>query len=236
MKSLNQQKTFGNNQYPKTISNSNNILSNHKFDQNKTNKTTNPKQSNQNNTKVQNEDDETNPLENLLLGFTQMKGRCYYCRKYGHKSPQCRKRHQTPCKKWAIDEFQSTQSKESDETESKSSTISSLKNSSNRSKKIGWSNVHYNFAQGYNLNDLILLDSNSTNTNFCSKNYVYNIRQSEKQFKLHTNGGELITNQICDIHFLGTHWFNKSAITNIIALADMTKHFRVTMDSKEEKL
>ena len=116
-----------------------------------------------------------------------------------------RKRHQAPRKKWAIHEFQLTQSKGSDETECKSSTISSLKNSSNRSKKIGWANIYYNFAQGYNLKDLILLDSDSTNTIFCNKNYVYNIRQSEKPLKLHTNGGELITTQICDIPFLGTH-------------------------------
>ena len=41
--------------------------------------------------------------------------------------------------------------------------------------------------------------------------------------------------RIREIPFLGTHWFNNKAITNIISLADITKKFRVTMDSQKEK-
>ena len=34
---------------------------------------------------------------------------------------------------------------------------------------------------------------------------------------------------------LGTHWFNRNAITNIISLADTSEMFRVTMNTKIEK-
>ena len=43
------------------------------------------------------------------------------------------------------------------------------------------------------------------------------------------------SNQVCDIPHLGTHWYNKNAITNIISLAHMTEKFRVTFDSAIEK-
>ena len=41
--------------------------------------------------------------------------------------------------------------------------------------------------------------------------------------------------QTCEIPFLGTHWFNEGAITNIISLADLSKNYRVTMDTAKEK-
>jgi hypothetical protein len=34
---------------------------------------------------------------------------------------------------------------------------------------------------------------------------------------------------------VGECWYNPHSITNIIALSDMTKKFRVTMDSSKEK-
>ena len=38
----------------------------------------------------------------------------------------------------------------------------------------------------------------------------------------------------CDIQHIEDVWFNENSMTNIIALKDMTKKFRVTMDSKED--
>ena len=82
---------------------------------------------------------------------------------------------------------------------------------------------------------LILQHSDSTNTIFCNRDYVENIRKAETPIEMQTNGGTLTVMQTCKIPFLGTHWFNEGAITNIISLADLSKNYRVTMDTAKEK-
>jgi len=100
---------------------------------------------------------------------------------------------------------------------------------------IGWAGIHCTFAQGVALKDLILLDSDSTDTIFCNPKYVKNIRQAESTLELGTNGGPLVSNQICDIPDLGKAWFNKDSIANIISLAHMTSKYKVTYNSEKEK-
>ena len=62
-----------------------------------------------------------------------------------------------------------------------------------------------------------------------------NIRNVENTLELQTNGGTLTVKQTFEILYLDTHWFNKDAITNIISLADLSKKYRVTMDTTKEK-
>ena len=45
----------------------------------------------------------------------------------------------------------------------------------------------------------------------------------------------MTTTKTCEIPLLGTVWFNKKSIANIISLSDMMKRFRVTMDSLRDK-
>jgi hypothetical protein len=100
---------------------------------------------------------------------------------------------------------------------------------------VGWAGVHCAFAHYTNLQDLILLDIDSTDTIFCNPNYVTNITDTEEKLEVMTNGGPLMSMQRCEIPHLGECWYNKHSITNIIALSDMTDTFRVTMDSTKEK-
>jgi len=81
MQNLVQQKSLGNDQYPKTIAEANNVLNNHRFDV-VTNKK-NVKVTHQESTKDKEGD------ESPKLTFAQMEGKCYCCGKVGHKSPQC---------------------------------------------------------------------------------------------------------------------------------------------------
>ena len=74
------------------------------------------------------------------------------------------------------------------------------------------------------LKDLVLLDSGSTNIIFCNKDYVENIQEANTPLEIQTNGGTLTVTQTCDIPHLGTHWFNKEAIANIIRLADLSQN------------
>ena len=79
---LDTQNSLGNDQYPKTVSEANSVLSNHQFDTNKSlTKTTNKHSGEQ--TKQEPEQEKIN------LSFAQLEGKCYCCGKAGHKSPQC---------------------------------------------------------------------------------------------------------------------------------------------------
>jgi len=53
---------------------------------------------------------------------------------------------------------------------------------------------------------------------------------------LGTNGGPLVSNQVCDIRDLGMAWFNKDSITNIISLAHMTSKYKATYDSERDRV
>ena len=108
------------------------------------------------------------------------------------------------------------------------------------SKRIGWSNLHYNLNncrsnKEIELKDLVLLDSDSTNTIFCNRDHVENMKKAKIPLEIQTNGRTLTLTQTCKIPFLGTHWFVEGAITNIISLADLSKNYRVTMDTANEK-
>jgi hypothetical protein len=86
------------------------------------------------------------------------------------------------------------------------------------------------------MRNLILLDSNSTDTIFCNENYVTNVRPSETTLDMLTNGGPMTTDQICDVPDLSTRWYNPDALTNIISLADLDSKCCVTYDSKKDKV
>ena len=82
--------------------------------------------------------------------------------------------------------------------------------SKSSSKKIGWSNLHYNLSncnieQNNFMQDLVLLDSNLINTIFCNKSFFSNIKISKHPLETQTNGGTMTLNQACDIPYLGAH-------------------------------
>lgn len=224
---LNQQYTLNNDQYPKTIGDANNVLSNHKFDNFK------PKVHNKNKKEEEASDKNENEQEDqpVKLSFAQMEGKCYTCGKSGHRSPKCPMKGKIPREEWAINKAQMMQQNGSDDTKANSSSTKE----NDKDGHVGWAGVHCSFAHGENLKEFILLDSDSTDTVFCNSKYVTNIRDSNEVLRLNTNGGVLEVNKKCDVPHLGTHWFSDNAITNVISLAHMADKFRVTYDSDKEK-
>jgi hypothetical protein len=92
------QQSLCNDKYPKTITEANNVLSNHRFDIARfANKTPNKNQSDE-------AKREPEP-EKINLSFAQMEGKCFCCGKIGHKSPQCRFKDK-PKTEWAINKSQ----------------------------------------------------------------------------------------------------------------------------------
>ena len=85
------------------------------------------------------------------------------------------------------------------------------------------------------MQDLISLDSDATNTIFCNESYVSNMKKAKHPLEIQTNGGTMTINQTCEIPYLGTHWFHKDAITTIISLADLSKQYRITMNTDIKK-
>ena len=83
MKNLNSQKSLGNCQYLKSLIESNNFLSNHKYDNAKELKERRQKSKNSN----QSENRKETQDEPATLLLDQLEGRCYCCGKADHKSP-----------------------------------------------------------------------------------------------------------------------------------------------------
>ena len=64
---------------------------------------------------------------------------------------------------------------------------------------------------------VILLDNQSSENVFSNPDLVHSIRKSKKTLNLATNAGVLKTNQVATVPLYGDVWFNKDAITNMIA-------------------
>lgn len=139
---LNTQQSLGNDQYPKSITESNNVLSNHRFDA--TNKASGKKNTADNKSKEQKEgvkeDDEVN------LSFAQLEGKCYCCGKVGHKSPSCRDKNK-PKEEWAVNKAQQShaQAAASDASSVAPVTAPSSQSSTrgeSSADRTGWAGAH----------------------------------------------------------------------------------------------
>jgi hypothetical protein len=156
LNNLNSQKSLGNDQYPRTIVKTNNVLSNHKFDINK-GKKQEQKHHNKSKPKEDKDDEEVTPLS-----FAQMEGKCYCCGKPGHKSPDCRSKEKIPREEWAINKSQ--QHVQQSSNDGAKSTGGSTVSSKKEEVVVGWAGLHCSFAQTVNMRELILLDSDSKDT------------------------------------------------------------------------
>ena len=101
------QYSFGLDQYPQTVEEATNILSNHKFNQAYYDNKKKRLQGNSNNNNqqcqadCQQRHDEGN---NTPLLFAQMENRCYCCSSPAHKSSKCPKKDSTPRLGWKINQ------------------------------------------------------------------------------------------------------------------------------------
>jgi hypothetical protein len=85
------------------------------------------------------------------------------------------------------------------------------------------------------LKNVILLDSQSTMDLFCNPKFVDNIKKSNKKMRLKSNGGTMMVSHKATMKgYKSDVWFSKDAITNIIALSNLIKQYRVTYDSEDQ--
>jgi hypothetical protein len=70
---------------------------------------------------------------------------------------------------------------------------------------------------------------------FCNAKLVNNITKSSKTMRLKSNGGTMMVDSKATMSgYKSDVWFSKSAITNIIALSNLIKQYRVTYDSNNQ--
>ena len=83
---LRAQQSLNNDQCPKTITDANNVLSNHPFDNYKSTKRTKAKRYNRDDDE-KSEPEDNKDEEEITLSFAQLEGKCCCCGKPGHRCP-----------------------------------------------------------------------------------------------------------------------------------------------------
>ena len=231
---LQRQISLGNNQYPQSITEANNVLRNHKFDNGNRAKHQAIKRETVN---------ENSTEESPEMSFSQLDGKCYCCGKVGPKSPNCRWKDK-PKTEWVINKLRNQQQQQqshlgansdSNQSNRAQSQATSTTSSATSSVMTGWSGANVQFYQSINMKNIILLDNQSTVSLFCNKNLVEKIRKVDEQLELATNGGQLCTNLKATVPGYGEVWFHPNAITNIFSFAEIEDKHHITYNSKSEK-
>jgi hypothetical protein len=128
LKGLSTQQSLSNDQYPRTVIDSNNVLSNHPFDNFKSSTKKGNNNNNKNNRDKNDNPDEKEDEQEVPMSFAQLQGRCYCCGKPGHRSPDCQDKDKIPREEWAINKVEAShvQASENANTNNNSSTGSQL--------------------------------------------------------------------------------------------------------------
>jgi hypothetical protein len=149
------QESLGNTQYPTTLTEANNVLSNHRCDNTPTRPNDKGKRD-----KDDNKDKETQESkeESPELSFSQMEGKCCCFGKGGHMRNNCRHKNK-PKSEWVVNKSKQEDSHMQEQPTEPPRNETSTPTPANAST--GWAGVHENvqFYQYGGMKDVILLDN-----------------------------------------------------------------------------
>ena len=246
LKGLNSQHSLKNDQYPQSIAEANNVLSQHKYD-NKGNNSNGKDRNNRNNRGDNNNRNNSNQEETdeLKLSFAQMEGMCYCCGKSGHKSPNCRHKDKIPRNEWAINKLQQQYLQQKPASSSTASVAGTATETTSRTGSqeaapqppVPWcvTQLNVNLFEGTtDMRKYLLLDSDSSVSLIARPELVTDIRPAEQFLYLLTNGGTLVVKHKATLPGYGEVWFSTESVTNVLSLADAAEKFHITYDSRKE--
>jgi hypothetical protein len=146
---LNTQQLLGNSQYPTTLTEANNVLSNHGFDNVNASSSDESKKEEKDNKEKESKEQQNE--KSPELSFAQMEGKCYCCGKGGHMSNNCC--HKSKPKS----ELSSTKQNKKNHTRRRTMKQKKPQNTESASTTTGWAGVHIHmqFYQANGMRDVI---------------------------------------------------------------------------------
>jgi hypothetical protein len=214
------QLSMDNNQYPKNVMSTTDILSDHKHDR-RGNQGNQKSKKNWNDSKKEDNDETPSIITSSETSFAQNSKAqtCYCCGKKGHISPECPDKNSIEKKDWLIWKAElHMQAEQQDEQEGNESITDNASATSNRSSRVGWSALliarsiekesHYNHDRemGSRLRNWITLDNGSTLSLFSNPDLVEDIQTSSKTLVLATNAGVTQSNKEMTIPGFGSRF------------------------------
>ena len=227
---MKERKSIGKDEFPKTLTLAINTLRTHQFN-------ARYHKHERDNTREQStyQDITNNKLnrkeENPAYIFANMEYRCYCCGQTGHKSSLCLHKDKIPKSECAIHKATTNYIKTNKNNEA--STKNNEKKDNN-SQQTGWAAAQFCLnSMNTDMRNKVL-DSGSSTSIFCDKEYCQAVRKAQTPMRIQTNSGSMIASQAYDIPEIGEAYYSDKGMTNIIGLSQLRSKYRITYDSKKE--
>ena len=246
LKTLTQQYSLKNDQYPRTLRDALDVLQNHKFDSRPNKKADDKKE----NTKSDKSDKSDTPTPKSEASFAQSANKfCYCCGDKSHLANKCPQKNTKPREQWfhhKSAEFVQQKTDEQKATAVSSNASASITVSPEDINNIWGVNLMHDMVEYttshaqtnsrdlFKLLDVVIWDSGAGTTTMANDKLMLDIRPC-KPLLMGTNGGTETLDRSGIVPGLGEAYYNPTGITNVASMSQLIRlGYRVTFDSDKE--